>query len=190
MKLTYLRSRAICIVSPTKALAALEPRTVKHRATSKMTAASDDGRPTRRHQCHASHECSAGSDLHPLAVIGVDVDRHTVKDRAPLDHRGVEMRMRDNNRRQSACCFNPCHALLINKAQGNPEMLPAGPLMKKARWPIANDGEISRLCMPSASFFQITSCVRPMDLISVHCWPVSGTNCRSSSQIGQDCGGS
>jgi len=66
--------------------------------------------------------------------------------------------------------------------------LPCGVRSSNARWPIPNDGEVP-MPINSASRRNVAMCDFRNCARLVHCCPVGGTNCRSSSQIEQRAAG-
>src|SRR4029077_12083944 len=66
--------------------------------------------------------------------------------------------------------------------------LPCGVRTSKARWQIPNDGDVP-MPISSPSRRNVAMCDLRNCAKLVHCWPVGGTNCRSSSQIEQRAAG-
>src|SRR5215472_5693458 len=67
--------------------------------------------------------------------------------------------------------------------------LPAGVRARIARWLMPNAGVVSMVMRPGASSRNLLLCALRSFSSVVQDWPVAGTNCRSSVQIGQVSGG-
>ncbi len=79
-----------------------QPGTVKHRAASEVAVAADHRRLTQLQSFTVPRVKRRPGFLHPFAVIDVEMDRHAATGLAPLDHRRIEMRVRNHDCRKAS----------------------------------------------------------------------------------------
>ena len=70
---------------------------------------------------------------HPRPIVGVQPDRRTPERPAPLDHRAVEMRMRDRDPAEPARRLDHPHRRIVDQADAVPEQVPSRTVLRRGR---------------------------------------------------------
>ena len=192
MKLTCFRSANDLddVASQQRPLAACTARPMQDRAALEVPAAANQRQPVAERLGFAVPEDDGLVGPHdPLPVGGVKVDRDAAEGPAPLDHRGVVVRVRDGDGRDAAQRLDRLDHGFVKQRQAVPQDVACGVRTNKARWPMAKGGSMPMPISPGSSNRIELRLVSRSSSSVVHCWPVALTYCRSSWQMAQAAGG-
>ena len=126
----------------------------------------------------------------PLAVGGVQMDRHAAERPAPLDHGRVVVRMRDRDALDAAHGLDQLDGGAIDQRDAVPQDIAVRGAQKLRALADAErrQGDDRRSGPARARASAFCSAWRSASSV-VQLWPAGVTYCRSSSQIGQFAGG-
>ena len=122
-----------------RALAVGKPRAMKHRSPGEMAAAADHRRRADRERLAGPGPYRAAGALHPDGVVLMDQDRRAAEGRAPFEHRGIVVRVRDRDRGNPAQLLDLGDDLVVDQAQAVPKDVAV--LVLDQECPLA-DGEV------------------------------------------------
>ena len=126
MKLTQRRSADDLdrVAGEQRARAAGAGRPVQDAAAGEMPAAADERQTAPRQgirRLALPEEDRVVGPRDPRAVVAVEEDRHAAKGAAPLRHPGVEVRVGDGDRRQTAALLDRGDRVVVDEADAVPE---------------------------------------------------------------------